>query len=284
MRMCVSVCVWVEHKAEQANPKQQQQLPLMRGLPASTQTSPAFPPTSFNTLDGFLRFVVAVAVAVAAGIEWLLHGVHFESEKSINFYCIRISVSHAATRRNGGDVNDDKEGNVDFGSDVRFLRTAAGTEACVWICVVYVCASRGLILVAKVIYLLVTRTGTWRGTRWPKLSQMANSWQFDNKAETASSCCCCNLAQVTRGSSEKEDREREGEGDRKRKTIQSLHWFALKCIYSSLLAFFLVCCCCCCCRCLWQLNVKFCPLAYVTKNGAQNGCQEHPLAEREKHT
>lgn len=99
MRMCVSVCVWVEHKAEQANPKQQQQLPLMRGLPASTQTSPAFPPTSFNTLDGFLRFVVAVAVAVAAGIEWLLHGVHFESEKSINFYCIRISVSHAATQR-----------------------------------------------------------------------------------------------------------------------------------------------------------------------------------------
>lgn len=135
MRMCVSVCVWVEHKAEQANPKQQQQLPLMRGLPASTQTSPAFPPTSFNTLDGFLRFVVAVAVAVAAGIEWLLHGVHFESEKSINFYCIRISVSHAATRRNDGDVDDDKEGNVDFGGDVRFLRTAAGTEACVWICV-----------------------------------------------------------------------------------------------------------------------------------------------------
>lgn len=69
MRMCVSVCVWLEHKAEQANPKQQQQLPLMRSLPASTQTSPAFPPTSFNTLDGFLRFVVAVAVAVAAGIE-----------------------------------------------------------------------------------------------------------------------------------------------------------------------------------------------------------------------
>lgn len=202
MRMCVRVCVWVEHKAEQANPKQQQQLPLMRGLPASTQTSPAFPPTSFNTLDGFLRFVVAVAVAVAAGIEWLLHGVHFESEKSINFYCIRISVSHAATRRNDGDVDDDKEGNVDFGSDVRFLRTAAGTEACVWICVVYVCASRRLILVAKVIYLLVTRTGTWRGTRWPKLSQMANSWQFDNKAETASSCCC-NLAQVTRGRARK---------------------------------------------------------------------------------
>lgn len=115
----------------------------MRGLPASTQTSPAFPPTSFNTLDGFLRFVVAVAVAVAAGIEWLLHGVHFESEKSINFYCIRISVSHAATRRNDGDVNDDKEGNVDFGSAVRFLRTAAGTEACVWICFVLLCVRVG---------------------------------------------------------------------------------------------------------------------------------------------
>lgn len=157
-------------------------------------------------------------------------------------------------------------------------------SVCVNMCCVCVCASRRLILVAKVIYFLVTRSGTWRGTRWPKLSQMANSWQFDNKAETASSCCCCNLAQVTRGNSEKEGREREGEGDTKRKTIQSLHWFALKCIYSSLLAFFLLCCCCCCCRCLWQLNVKFCPLAYVTKNGAQNGCQEHPLAKREKHT
>lgn len=202
MRMCVRVCVWVEHKAEQANPKQQQQLPLMRGLPASTQTSPASPPTSFNTLDGFLRFVVAVA----AGIEWLLHGVHFESEKK---YKLLLYPHFSVTRRDATQRRrrQRRQGRQLWLWQRRSLskNISRNTSVCVCMCCVCVrvCASRRLILVAKVIYLLVTRTGTWRGTRWPKLSQMANSWQFDNKEETASSCCC-NLAQVTRGERDRE--------------------------------------------------------------------------------
>lgn len=42
--------------------------------------------------------------------------------------------------------------------------------------------------------------------------------------------------------------------EKKRERVQSLHWFALKCICSSLLAFF---------NCCWQLNVKFCPCSHM---------------------
>lgn len=170
--------------------------------------------------------------AIPTGIEWLLRGVHFgcssrlvnhekrtkneptswgKSKKKkrrkkkktnthkINFYCIRISVSH--------DNGDDVLPFLSFSHCAKVFLFCSRTLGRFSFSSTFATCQR-LILAAKVIYILAcfhfpietpttipnTAFHTTPHYRYSaedprrKLSQIAGSWQFDNKA--VSWCCC----------------------------------------------------------------------------------------------